>query len=201
VLPDDTPRRGLLGSAALLGLEAHETSTSPTLRGRYIRSALLCGVAPTPPVDVNTAIPAPSPTARTLRQRVAMHATASTCAACHALMDPIGLGLENFDGVGRFRTTDNGVWIDASGHLGNQAFDDAPGLAQAVHDSPALPSCIATRAFRYAQGRTETDGETAEVGRLQQYFAYRGYRLRALLAEIATSPSFRQSAAVQVGGM
>ncbi len=200
-MPETSTRRGLITSAAILAMNSHPTSTSPTLRGKYIRGTLLCESILSPPAGLNTAIPEPSATARTLRERLAVHATSEGCRSCHVLMDPLGLGLEHFDAIGRYRTVDNGAPIDASGRYEQITFSDEVALAQGIHDHPGFPRCMVTRAYRYAQGRVETEGDRAELARLQDYFAYRGYRFRALLAEIATSPSFRQTAVVTPGGM
>ncbi|MCA9544966.1 MAG: DUF1592 domain-containing protein, partial [Myxococcales bacterium] len=117
VLPADGPRVGLLGHASVLMANAHATASSATRRGSFIRKALLCDVIPPPPADVDTTLPEPEEGLLTLRERLAEHAANPTCAGCHAIMDPIGLGLEQFDGVGRFRTTENGGVIDPSGEL------------------------------------------------------------------------------------
>lgn len=190
-LPTDELRRGILGHASILLLNAHPTSTSPTLRGKFIREALICSPIPAPPVNVNTAIPEASMRLPTLRERIAEHNTNATCRSCHALMDPIGLALENFDGVGRFRTVDNGARIDTRGNIGTRTFRDAAELAQTLRDDPDHPRCVVTRLYRFAYGRVETPGEFGEVGRLQQGFSANGYRLRWLMGEIATSDAFR----------
>lgn len=197
-LPASEGRRGLLGNASLLLLNAHPTSTSPTLRGKFIRQSLLCSPIPDPPVNVNTAIPEASPRLPTLRERIAEHSTNDTCRSCHQLMDPIGLSLENFDGIGRYRTEDNGSPIDPRGNLGTQTFRDASGLAQTLHDDPDFPRCVVTKLYRFANGRSERPGEYGELSRLQRGFASNGYRFQWLLGEIATSAAFRAIAAPEV---
>ncbi len=192
-LPEDSPRRGLLGHVSMLALAAHPVSTSPTLRGKFIRESLLCNEVPMPPVNVNTALPEPTTGLRTMRERLLRHQVDPTCRSCHALLDPIGLALENFDGIGAYRTNDHGAAIDASGNLDGVAYGDSRGLTQTLHDSPAFPRCISTRLYRFAYGRHESDGEEAEVGRLAQDFAYGGYRLRRLMSSIAVSPAFRRA--------
>lgn len=192
-LPETSPRRGLLGHVSILALAAHPTSTSPTLRGKFIREALLCNEIPMPPVSVNTALPEPSPSLRTMRERLQRHQADPTCNSCHALLDPIGLALEHFNGIGTWRPNDQGAPIDASGSLDRVTYRDALGLSQAIHDAPAFPRCITTRLYRFAYGRHEGDGEEAEIGRLSQDFAYGGYRLRRLMSSIATSAAFRRA--------
>lgn len=197
-LSADDNRRGLLGNASVLLLNAHPTSTSPTLRGKFIREALLCSPIPAPPVNVNTAIPEASMRLPTLRERIAEHNTNATCRSCHQLMDPIGLSLEHFDGIGRYRVTDNGAAIDTRGSIGTARFNDAGELAQVLHDNPDFPRCVVSKVYRFANGRAETPGEYTEVARLQGAFAANGYRLRWLLGEIATSAAFRTATAPEV---
>jgi len=184
-------RRGLLGQVSVLALNAHPVSSSATLRGKFVREVLLCQDVPLPPSDVDTSIPEPSDDAPTLRDRVAEHLENETCAACHQFTDPIGLGLENFDGIGRWRDTENDVTIDASGELDGVWFDDAWGLADAVHDHPAFGPCLSETLLRYALGHNVADGEEDIAGWHADAFAYGGYSVQSLLREIAASPALR----------
>lgn len=193
-LPRSSGRRGLLGMFAFLAERAHPTSTSPTLRGRYIRETLLCNEIPNPPVNVNTALPEPRPDLATMRQRLAVHLTAPSCASCHRIMDPLGLGLENFDTIGRWRRIEREHPIDPSGTFENHPFANAFELAQLVHDDPSLPRCIATRLYRYAYGRKETPGEQSEVNRLVDQFSTSHYRFTTLLRAVVTNPAFALTA-------
>jgi hypothetical protein len=199
-LPASQPRRGLLGTVAFLALQAHPVSTSPTLRGRFVREQLLCYQIPMPPVNVNTAIPEPSPTLRTLRQRLTRHMAETSCRSCHAAMDPVGLAYENFDGIGRFRHTDNGAALDTSGDLDGVAYRDAAELAAALRESPLLSRCIVERLYRHAWGHVETPMQREETERLEARFVASGHRLRALLREIATGDAFRRALAPMATG-
>lgn len=189
--PEDSPRLGLLGHISLLALYAHPVSSSATLRGKFIRSRLLCSRIPDPPVNVNTALPEPSPELATLRLRVQEHLTNPDCATCHLSMDPIGLGLENFDGIGRFRRRENEALIDPSGDLDGAPFQDARGLANALHDHPDLPTCFVRNAYRYATGFLEETREAKTLDALNYDFRASGYKVRSLLLNIALSPAFR----------
>ena len=189
-LPADGPRAGLLGQASILAQNAHPVSSSATLRGRFIRETLLCGVIPPPPADVDTSLPEPNADLPTLRDRVAIHMTGPSCAGCHQIMDPIGLGLENFDGIGRYRTLENGALIDASGVLDGQAFEDALALGEAVAAHPQLAPCLTRKLYSYAVGHAPTAGEAGELARLEATFEQKGYQIKALLAAIALSPGF-----------
>lgn len=194
-LPTAVPRRGFLGSVAFLALEAHPVSTSPTLRGRFVRQQLLCYSIPAPPVNVNTAIPEPSPSLRTLRQRLERHMSERSCRSCHISLDPIGLSFERFDGIGRFRLDDNGAALDLSGALDGRTYSDEMQLYAALHDHPLLPECVVQRLYRHAWASVETGDQRAEIVRLRTSFAASGYRLRTLLRDIATGPAFRRARA------
>jgi hypothetical protein len=171
-------------------LHAHPGRTSPTKRGKFIRESLLCQAVPAPPPNVDTSLPDTSD-ARTLREKLTEHRENPSCAGCHTLMDPIGLSLEHFDGIGAFRTTENGVAIDASGELDGVMFDDARGLAQALAASPALTNCFARTLLRYARGALETSSETPTIAELDAAFGSAGYEVPALMAHIASDPAFQ----------
>jgi len=190
-LPERSGRRGLLGQIAFLALYAHPTSTSATLRGKFVREKLMCTPIPPPPVNLNTALPEPTETAKTLRERVKIHFAEPSCAACHSAMDPIGLGLEQFDGIGKFRTKENGVTIDPTGDLDGAPFADAASLAQAIHDSPAFPACVTRKMFLYATGTPPTSDLVVTSDALNERFVASGYRMKALMATVATSKAFR----------
>jgi hypothetical protein len=106
-------------------------------------------------------------------------------------MDLIGLGLENFDGLGQVRLKENGATIDASGDLDGAPFKDPIELGEAVAAHPDLGPCLARHLLRYASAAPETPGEDAEIKRLAYVFADQGYRLPYLLRAVALSPAFR----------
>ncbi len=193
-LPNDGPRAGLLGKAAFLATYAHSASTSPTKRGKFIRERLLCQSIPAPPPDVNTALPEIDGNAVTMRDRLAAHSTVPSCAACHKLMDPMGLSLEHFDAVGRFRQDDQGHAIDASGALNGQSFDGPVELGELLHDEPSASACVARQVYRYATGHGEGDGEEPAVKATVAAFAASGYHFDALLRAVIASDGFRYGA-------
>ena len=108
------------------------------------------------------------------------------CAGCHKLTDPLGLALENFDSAGEFRTSENGVTIDASGELSGKPFVGPSGLGQTVHDDPAATSCIAQRAFEFETGYAPAKDD-AQWQQIQQRFAASHYDVLQLLRAIALS--------------
>ena len=187
-------RRGLLGHVSMLALNSHPVSSSATLRGRFVRETLLCETIPPPPVDVNTALPEPTGTARTLRDRVAEHLTNPTCNGCHKYMDPIGLGLESFDGIGRFRTHDHEALIDPSSALDSTAFANAWELGGVLRDHPGVPRCFIRNLFRYATGALDPlkEGDVDPLGELTARFAAHGYRVKPMLIDLIASDAFRK---------
>lgn len=190
-LASDGGRRGFLGQASFLALNAHAVSTSATKRGKYIREVLLCQTIPPPPAGLNTAIPESTAETPTLRDRVEQHLLDPSCAACHNLMDPIGLGLENFDGVGSWRVTENGAVIDPSGDLDGEPYSNAWELGQLIYSHEDTGPCLAKDLYKYAVGHSIDTGEEAQVEALAQAFAASNYSVKSLLLAIATSEGFR----------
>lgn len=191
-LPADGGRRGLLGQVSFLALQAHPASTSVTRRGIFVREVLLCQDIPPPPANANTSIPEATEAAPTMRDRVAQHLADPTCASCHTVTDPIGLGLENFDGLGSWRDTENGHPIDPSGELDGGAFGGAWDLAKVVRDHPDLGPCLTRTLYQYATAQVAQDGDEALVNWHAEGFAASGHRVRFLLRDLATSPGFRK---------
>lgn len=185
-------RRGILGHASFLALWAHPVSTSATLRGMYIQQKLLCRVIPPPPAGVDTSIPEPTGDNPTLRDRIAEHLEVESCATCHRLTDPVGLAFENFDGIGRFRTTDDGVQVDTSGTFDGVPFDDPVELAAALRASESFGACVAQRLASYATSHAEFAGDKQEIAALGKAFAATGHDLLALMKLIALSDGFRR---------
>jgi hypothetical protein len=201
--PEGDPRAGIVSQVSFVALHSHPGRSSPTLRGKAVREVLLCQRVPTPPANVNFTLvqDTKNPQYKTARARLGAHATDATCAGCHKIMDPIGLGLEAFDSGGSLRSNENGEVLDTHGELDGMKFTDASGLAKAVHDDPAAPSCVVTRASSYGLGRLPAKGETEWVKALQKDFQADGYRFPALLRRIATSPEFYRVAPPQMGAI
>ncbi|MEM6291169.1 MAG: DUF1592 domain-containing protein [Myxococcota bacterium] len=189
-LPEDGPRAGLLTLGAFLTMNAHETETSPTLRGKYLRERVLCMEVPAPPDDADTNVPDPSE-GGTLRERLEQHRVDPACASCHAFVDPPGFLFENFDSAGVYRTTDNGFPVDASGELDGVPLENARGLADVLADNRFVGPCIVKQLFRHANGRLEADGEEPALDDLAERFAERNHRFSELLVQLVTHESFR----------
>ena len=153
----DSGRRGLLSHGTFLSSYAKVGDSSPTKRGILVRTRLLCEVIPDPPdnVDVDNTEPPEGVCKEEFYRGV--HAQGS-CAGCHALMDPIGLGLENYDHTGAFRTVENDnpeCVISGEGELDGQPFSGPAELSDLLLQSDKLNRCVVTQLYRFAMGRTE----------------------------------------------
>ncbi|HEY3783829.1 MAG TPA: DUF1592 domain-containing protein [Steroidobacteraceae bacterium] len=192
-VPAGSERVGLLTQIAFLADHAHPGRSSATRRGKALRELLLCQVVPRPPPNVDFSIVEnPKSTLHTAREKLEAHRTNPVCAGCHKITDPIGLGLENFDGAGQFRTTERGAPIDASGNLDGKKFTDPIGLAQALHDSPTLPACLVRRVYTYGVGGVMKTDNKEVLPWLDKRFAEEGYRLPDLLRTVALSTAFAE---------
>jgi hypothetical protein len=189
-LPADSPRVGLLGAGAILAAHALPQRTSPTARGKFVATSLLCKTVPPPPPGVPP-LPAMAGPNATLRERLTMHRAAASCAACHALMDPLGFGMETFDGAAKFRTTDNGQPIDATGVLDGAMFDGLAQLGAALRNEAVAGPCLVSKLYTYGQGRAPNNHDAAALDGLATRFATGGNRVDQLLLELVSSDAFR----------
>ena len=183
-------RGGVFGHAGFLSLLGHVSSTSPTLRGKFVLENILCRTVPPPPPGVVTDLPVTGDDV-TMRERLEQHMSDPSCRGCHQMMDPVGFGLENYDGIGRFRTEDNGQPIDASAEIDGQPFDGAAGLGALVAESPDSPHCLVRNLYRHATGHIEGPGEEVALVAIEDAFVEGGHRMQDLLVEIVASPAFR----------
>ncbi|HEY2901233.1 MAG TPA: DUF1592 domain-containing protein [Polyangia bacterium] len=186
------PLSGLLTLPALLALQARPDSSSPVYRGKFVREDLFCQYMPPPPPNVPKA-PDVMPGVST-RERFKEHESVATCASCHTLIDPIGLGFENYDAVGKYRTVDNGQPVDASGQLTGTdvdgAFDGVPALGQKLAASSEVQDCMATQWFRYMLTRTEGPADGCSISDLGTKFRAAGASLNALPAAMVQTDAF-----------
>jgi hypothetical protein len=192
VLPADSPRRGVLGQAAFLSIFAHNNSSSPTRRGKFIRESLLCQAVPPPPPSVDTRLPKDEGAmVRTTRQRLEAHRKNPRCNGCHKAMDPMGLAFEGFDNLGIQRNEENGLPIDTSGELDGTAFKTPAELGTLLARNDKLGACVARSLFRYALGSLETEGEEPLLDELARGLQRDGYRFHHLVANVIKSEGFR----------
>lgn len=197
-LPEDGPRAGILTSGAFLTMNAHETATSPTARGKYVRERVLCETVPPPPDDVDTDLDDEMGEAKTTREKMELHRKDPKCAGCHMVTDPPGFLFENFDPIGAYRTLDNGYPVDASGELDGQPLADARGLADLLPDDERVGQCIVNQLYRHGSSRLEQPFERTGLREIAAEFAAGGYRFRELMVLMVTSEAFRTVADEEV---
>jgi hypothetical protein len=189
-------RAGILSHGSVLAAFSKFTDTSPTQRGILIATRLQCDVIPIPPPEVDSDNPPGNPDDPTAckEDRYLAHQEIPSCAACHALMDPIGMGLENYDIGGVFRSTDEGkpeCVITGEGELpGVGTFSGPAQLADRLVDSGKLQRCVAEQYLSYVAGRDLRPAEAPIVDALHQAFADRGYDFRQMMLDYAASEQF-----------
>lgn len=190
-IPADQGRRGILGHASVATMHSHPDSTSVTFRGLFVVERFLCNSMPPPPEGVVPELP-PSSVAPTMRERVAVHLEDPLCASCHQITDPIGLALENMDPIGRWRTKENGVTIDAAAeHYVIGAFDGIEGLGDALAGAPEVTNCMLRQLYRYATGHVEIESELPALEQLHEGFQAGGLKFKDLLVDMVASEVFR----------
>jgi hypothetical protein len=194
-LTGNAERGGLLTQAAFLTLTSHGNRTSPVIRGKWIMDELLCAIVPPPPADVDlNGVAMAKEQGLTQRQALEVHRQDPKCFGCHQLMDPMGLGLENYDAIGRYRTTDVGAAIDASGQLpSGEAFVGAKELGARIAAKPEFARCVAKKLYSYALGRAPVDApghlDVPTLDALTQTLTQNG-SFAELASAIVTSPTF-----------
>ncbi|HWZ88504.1 MAG TPA: DUF1592 domain-containing protein [Polyangiaceae bacterium] len=157
----DSTRRGMLMQASILTVTSHPNRTSPVARGVWVLARLLCSEPSPPPPGVPLLAETPPGVTpdTTMRERLAAHRVRPECGACHNSIDPIGLGLENFDGIGRYRTTEGTLPIDAAGELPDGTMFSGPAELATILTQPerGFDACVTTQMLTYVVGRGFAD--------------------------------------------
>jgi mono/diheme cytochrome c family protein len=181
-------RKGLLGKGSVLTVTSYPNRTSPTLRGKFILENLLGSPPPPPPPNVPSLKEDKDASQLTMRQRMEQHRANPVCASCHARMDPLGFALENFDGLGRWRSG-----VDAAGVLPDGTKIDGPiGLRKVLLERKDQFVATATeRLLTYALGRGVEPFDMPAVRTIARDAAARDYRWSALITGIVTSVPFQ----------
>ncbi len=189
-------RFGFFGTGAFLALSSYEYRTAPTLRGRWILINLLC----TPPKDPPPGVPeldadptSPDASEQNVRQRLEEHRQNATCAGCHAELDPYGIALENFDAIGKYRTTyRNGSPIDVNTTLSDgTAFTGLQGLADVVSAKEEYTQCITQKLFTYGLGRGVQATDQPYIDNIRANWVKQTPTLRNLIHGLISADTFR----------
>ena len=191
-VPSDA-RRGLLGHGSLQLVTSNPNRTSPVMRGKWILENLIGTAAPTPPPDVPPLEEKPTATAKSVRERIEQHRASPACAGCHKIMDPIGLAMENFDAVGRWRTIDEGVAIDASGQLVDGTPLNGPAsLRKALLDrQDVFVASLTEKLMMYGVGRETKYSDMPAVRSVMRDAAKNRYRFSDLILGVVKSAPFQ----------
>lgn len=190
---DPARRAGLLTQVGWLTTHANPGQSSPVLRGVVVLESLLCTYLPAPPNDIKP--PPPDPNATT-RERFEVHTSVESCQGCHQFIDGIGFGFEGYDALGVYRSLENGLPVDESGILRgygatDQEFVGPVELAKLLASEDSVRDCVAFQWTTYALGRTLGTTDACQVDDLKARFAGNDGDMRALVADIVTSPAFR----------
>lgn len=204
--PATSDRAGLMGQASLLSLTSKPGETSPTARGLFVREQFLCQHVPDPPPGVNTNLPELTEARpMTNKERMAVHRNNESCATCHKLIDPIGFGLEKYDGIGRYREKLKlqilsmahdkqdkkprtfELPLDTTGTIAgipNSNFSSPKELGRVLAQSAQCQQCMAKQLFRYEQGRMESFADRPVLDRIVADFRNSGYRFQDLMISV-----------------
>ena len=183
-------RAGLLTRGAFLAPNAHATLTSPTRRGKFVRSRLLCQDIAPPPEGVIASLDA-LPDEGTLRDRLEQHMADPACELCHSQMDPIGFAFEHFDPVGAWRDTDNDLPVDASTDLDGDPIASGAELGAALAEHPRLPRCVTSNAWRHLLGHLEQGYERDPLFASEDAFEASAYNVPSLMHAITGTLPYR----------
>jgi Protein of unknown function (DUF1592)/Protein of unknown function (DUF1588)/Protein of unknown function (DUF1587)/Protein of unknown function (DUF1585)/Protein of unknown function (DUF1595) len=206
--PADSSRRGLLGHGSILTATSAPNRTSPVVRGQWLMQSLLGAKVPSPPPGAEADLSAEASESEglvgdTVRQRLELHRANPTCAGCHGIMDPLGLSLENFDLLGRWRDSEDGHAIDASARMVDGTDLRGPqDLRRALlARSDVFIAALTERLMTYAMGRELGSHDMPVVRGVVRAAAPEDHTLRALVQAIVASDSFQKRVKAGDAGM
>jgi hypothetical protein len=195
-------RRGILSQGALLAANAHPNGTSVTLRGLFIYQRLLCHPKPDPPAGAADKAAGklfdPNAPMNTQREHFQFaQKNAPECMGCHGIFGPVGLGLEQFDGMGRYRTTEFGKTLDTSvdakglGDGLDGSYKNTLELGAKIMDTPLGQQCLVKQAATFATGRlVDEEAQACEIEGVASKFAKNGLTFQNVLVELTQLDSF-----------
>jgi hypothetical protein len=184
-------RRGFLGLAGFLTFTSRNTRTAPSIRAKWLVNGLLCMTLEVPANLMINPLPDSMP-GQTVRQQLETHRAKPECAPCHNILDPVGLGLEHFDAIGRYRETyDGNVAIDTAGQLPDGTkFDGFDGLTEIMSKDERMVPCAAEKLFTYGLGR-EVDPSQPYLDQIVQKWRAGDLGLKNLIKQFVINDTFR----------
>ena len=190
----DDRRHGLLGKASVLAVTSYPHRTSPTIRGKWLLENLLAAPVPPPPPDVDTTLEeAKAVKASSVRDMLEQHRSNAACASCHARMDPLGFALENFDALGRWRTKDGDVSIDATGVLLDGTTVDGPASLRGalVQRKDQFVKAVTAKLLMYGLGREIDYADAPAIRGIMRAAAADNYRWSSTILALVKSTPFQ----------
>ena len=189
----DGLRGGLLRQGGVLMVTSYATRTSPVIRGKWVLENLLGTPPPPPPPNIPALKDNPVDASLPVRARLAEHRRDAACAGCHALMDPVGFALENFDAVGRWRDVEEGQPVDAAGGLpSGEKFGGVAGLEAGLLAQPEqFVGTLTEKLLTFALGRAIGPGDAPAVRRIVRDARATRFKFSSLVEGIATSVPFQ----------
>ncbi|MFO0548640.1 MAG: DUF1592 domain-containing protein [Polyangiaceae bacterium] len=192
---DPTQRAGLLTQVGFLASHAYTVGSSPIHRGVFVQRRVLCTTIGDPPGNVDTTLPPFDENIKTTKQAVEAHTSPAGCTGCHSIINAPGYALENFDGVGAYRTTENGEPVDPTGTFkidGESVAVDGPiDLVNQIAESESGGACYMRQWYRYAFARQESDADECTMGVLEEKLASGGYNIGEMLVAFTQTKTFR----------
>ena len=194
---DGAQRSGILTQASVLTVSSYPTRTSPVIRGKWILDNILGAPPPPPPPDVPVLDEASLGLAVTVRQQLEKHRSNAVCASCHAKMDPLGFGLENYDAIAGWQSLDGKLPVDAAGVLpGGKTFSTPAELKEILKsDKDAFVRCLTQKLLVFGLGRGLENYDRAAVDLIAKNVAAGGYRFSQFMEEIVKSAPFQMRSA------
>jgi hypothetical protein len=186
-------RGGILSQASVLTVSSYPTRTSPTIRGKYVLNNILGTPPPPPPPDVPALDASKVGSEVSLRKQLEEHRSNAVCASCHSKMDVLGFGLDNYNGIGKWRTMDGKFPIDAAGTLpGGKSFASPAELrAILLSEMPEFSHCVIEKALTYALGRGLQPFDAPAVNQIQTRLAASNYPFQSIVFEVIRSLPFQ----------
>jgi hypothetical protein len=190
-------RAGIMGQAGVIAAHSKPDHGSPTARGLFMMEQFLCITPEPPPGGIDITIP--TDPNQTTRQKLDAHRENDQCAGCHSLFDPMGMALEHFDAIGRYRETENGLPIDATGTLEDGTpFDGGAELGAALGGSAMVHDCMLRKFYRSVNGRDDDKYDKPQIDGMLASLSSKGFVFRDMVADFVASDAFRSAPRVPV---
>jgi hypothetical protein len=188
-------RKGLLGQGSVLTVTSYSNRTAPTIRGKWLLENIFGAPPPPPPPNVPSLMEEEGKEGKvlTMRQRMEQHRANPVCATCHARMDPLGFALENFDALGKWRTSEGGTPIDPSGQLPDGTRFQGPAELRKILLSrrEQFITAVTEKLLTYALGRGLEHYDQPVVRKIVREAAPNGYRWSSLIVGVVSSTPFQ----------